>query len=223
MLLTRQSYRNRKQVGGHQGLGGGARGLEESGCGCKGSRRGPCEGRFCVGVTAWPLGDAQGRRCRRSLDSLLQLHAKSPLLFCHPVVSDSLRPTGRSRPEFAQVHVHCIGDAAQPSHLHCLQVKSLKKWTPVNRCMVLCRNGLSQALCCLLGDRQPSVISWSRVTLQLWCVLSGEVGELTECVGRGQGSQPRWMGAEAAFVTAHDFAAVTAPFPASVSSSVKWG
>ena len=47
------------------------------------------------------------------------------LLFRHPVVSDSLRPHGlqHARPpchhhplEFAQVHVHCISDAVQPSH-----------------------------------------------------------------------------------------------------------
>ena len=47
------------------------------------------------------------------------------LLFRHPVVSDSLRPHGLQhvRPpcphhlsEFAQVHVHCIGNAVPPSH-----------------------------------------------------------------------------------------------------------
>ena len=47
------------------------------------------------------------------------------LLFCHPVRSDSLwlrglqpvRPLCPSpSPEFAQVHVHCIVDAMQPSH-----------------------------------------------------------------------------------------------------------
>ena len=47
------------------------------------------------------------------------------LLFSRPVVSDSLQPHGlqHTRPsvphyllEFAQVQVHCIGDAIQPSH-----------------------------------------------------------------------------------------------------------
>ena len=45
------------------------------------------------------------------------------LLFSPPVVSDSLRPCGllalpvpHYLPEFAQFHVHCIGDAIQPSH-----------------------------------------------------------------------------------------------------------
>ena len=44
------------------------------------------------------------------------------LLFSRPIVSDSLRPHGlqhawpHHRPEFAQVHVHCISDAVQPSH-----------------------------------------------------------------------------------------------------------
>ena len=47
-------------------------------------------------------------------------------LFSHPVMSDSLRPHGLcSTPvlsvhhhflKFAQAHVHCIGDAIQPSH-----------------------------------------------------------------------------------------------------------
>ena len=47
------------------------------------------------------------------------------LLFNHQVMSNSLRPHGlqHTRPpcpqhllEFAQVHVHCIGEAIQPSH-----------------------------------------------------------------------------------------------------------
>ena len=48
------------------------------------------------------------------------------LLFSHPVVSDSLQPHGLQSHypsglpiplwEFAQGHVHCISDAAQPSH-----------------------------------------------------------------------------------------------------------
>ena len=47
------------------------------------------------------------------------------LLFSHPVVSDSLwlhglqharPPCSSPSPKFAQVHVHCIGDAVQPSH-----------------------------------------------------------------------------------------------------------
>ena len=44
------------------------------------------------------------------------------LLFSHPVMSDSLRPHGLQHtwphqlPKFAQVHVHCISDAIQPSH-----------------------------------------------------------------------------------------------------------
>ena len=47
------------------------------------------------------------------------------LLFNHPVVSDSMRPMDCSTPglsvphhlpKFAQVHVHCIGNAVQPSH-----------------------------------------------------------------------------------------------------------
>ena len=49
----------------------------------------------------------------------------SDCLFSHPVVSDSLDPMDCSMPCFsvphhlpklAQVHVHCIGDAIQPSH-----------------------------------------------------------------------------------------------------------
>ena len=47
------------------------------------------------------------------------------LLFSHLVIYDSLQPMDCSTPglpvphhllEFAQVHVHCIGDAIQPSH-----------------------------------------------------------------------------------------------------------
>ena len=45
------------------------------------------------------------------------------LLFSCPVVSDSLQthgllglPAPHHLPEFAQVHVRCIGDATQPSH-----------------------------------------------------------------------------------------------------------
>ena len=43
------------------------------------------------------------------------------LLFSHQVVSDSSQPHARlpiphHLLEFAQVHVHCIGDAIQPSH-----------------------------------------------------------------------------------------------------------
>ena len=42
------------------------------------------------------------------------------LLLSVPVISDSLPPHGLTvphcLPEFAQVHVHCIGDAAQLSH-----------------------------------------------------------------------------------------------------------
>ena len=47
------------------------------------------------------------------------------LLFSRPVMSDSLRPHGlqharppcpHNLPEFAQVHVHCLDDAIQPSH-----------------------------------------------------------------------------------------------------------
>ena len=46
-------------------------------------------------------------------------------LFSHPVMSNSLWPHGLQHtrppcsspsPKFAQVHVHCIGDAVQPSH-----------------------------------------------------------------------------------------------------------
>ena len=54
------------------------------------------------------------------------IHPKTPvsllLSFSHPVMSDSLRPHGLQHtkppylPEFAQVHVHCIGDAIHPSH-----------------------------------------------------------------------------------------------------------
>ena len=52
-------------------------------------------------------------------------HLLSLLLFSRPVMCDSLQPHGlqHSRPpfthhllEFAQVHVHCINDAIQPSH-----------------------------------------------------------------------------------------------------------
>ena len=54
-----------------------------------------------------------------------KLGVKPPLLllFSHPVVSDSLQWQGlqdslslHHLPEFAQVHVHCISDAVQPSH-----------------------------------------------------------------------------------------------------------
>ena len=47
------------------------------------------------------------------------------MLFLHPVMSDSLQPPECNMPglpvchhllEFAQVHVHCISDAIQPSH-----------------------------------------------------------------------------------------------------------
>ena len=47
------------------------------------------------------------------------------LLFSHPVMSDSLQPMDSNipgfsvphhLPKFARVHVHCIGDAIQPSH-----------------------------------------------------------------------------------------------------------
>lgn len=54
------------------------------------------------------------------------------------------------------------------------------------------------------------------------CAVRGG-GGLTVCTGPGWGSQPRWTGAEAAFVTAHDFAVVTAALRVSVSSPVKWG
>ena len=49
----------------------------------------------------------------------------SSVQFSHPVMSDSLQPHGLQHarppchhhpPEFAQVHVHCISDAIQPSH-----------------------------------------------------------------------------------------------------------
>ena len=53
-------------------------------------------------------------------------------------------------------------------------------------------------------------------------VPSGRQG-LTVCAGPGRGGQPRRTGAEAAFVTAHDFAAVTAALRVSVSSPVRWG
>ena len=55
-------------------------------------------------------------------------YSKPAILFTshlHPVVSDSLRPQGRqhirlsvlhSLLEFAQIHVHWVGDAIQPSH-----------------------------------------------------------------------------------------------------------
>ena len=48
------------------------------------------------------------------------------LLFTCPVMADSLQPMDCSTPglpvlhhlpEFAQLHVHCISDAVQPSHL----------------------------------------------------------------------------------------------------------
>ena len=47
------------------------------------------------------------------------------LLFSHPVMSNSLRPPGLQcpglpvpghLPKLAKVHVHCIGEAIQPSH-----------------------------------------------------------------------------------------------------------
>ena len=52
-------------------------------------------------------------------------HSVLRYLFSHSVVSDSVRPHGLQHtglsvlhhlPRFAQVHVHCISDATQPSH-----------------------------------------------------------------------------------------------------------
>ena len=62
--------------------------------------------------------------CRHRCEGLLTCSSLL-LLFSHPVVSDSLQPMDCSTPgfsvphhlpKFAQVHVHCIGDAVQPSH-----------------------------------------------------------------------------------------------------------
>ena len=56
------------------------------------------------------------------------------LLFSHPVMSDSLQPMDSNipgfsvphhLPKFAQVHVHCIGDAIQPSCLPALLLSSV--------------------------------------------------------------------------------------------------
>lgn len=82
-------------------------------------------------VTAGVLrgGDAE-------LFEFLTAAAKSPLLFCRPVVSDSLRPVGHSRltclalaisqslPKFTFIAL--VMPPWVSSHLHCLQVKSLK-------------------------------------------------------------------------------------------------
>ena len=50
VLLTQQSYRHRERAVGARNRR--RWGAEESGCGCRGSRRRPCEGRPCVSVTA---------------------------------------------------------------------------------------------------------------------------------------------------------------------------
>lgn len=55
-----------------------------------------------------------------------------------------------------------------------------------------------------------------------WACAVGEAGT-HRCAGPGRGGQPRRTGAEAAVVTAHDFAAVTAALRVSVSSPVRWG
>ena len=89
----------------------------------------------------------------------LRLHWSSlcTLLFSHPVVSNSLWPHGLQHarpacpshlPEFAQVHVHCIGDAIQPSNplmpscpsaLNLFQHQGLLQW-------VICSHEMAKIL-----------------------------------------------------------------------------
>ena len=76
------------------------------------------------------------------------IHPKTPvsllLSFSHPVMSDSLRPHGLQHtkppylPEFAQVHVHCIGDAIQPSHLLIPSSPSFNSWYRSHRLAFIC-------------------------------------------------------------------------------------
>ena len=135
VLLTRQSYRNRERAVGRQGLGGGAGGLEESAVAVEAAggvlvRGGP------VSVSERDRWGCSGEATQELFEFLtaaacdITIAVLSPsrvrLLATHGPQQANL-PVPRRLPEFAQVRVHCIGDAAQPSHLHCLQVKSLKK------------------------------------------------------------------------------------------------
>lgn len=97
VLLTRQSYRNRELAVGRQRLGtGGAGGLEAQWLAVEAAGGVLVRGE-APGQLPRDRRGAQGRRRWSFLNSLLQLRAKSPLLFCCPVVSDSLRPGGHSR------------------------------------------------------------------------------------------------------------------------------
>ena len=85
-------------------------------------------------ILAWEISWTEEPGRLQSMGSQRVGHAKlldkhaffSPLLLSRPVVSDSLQlhrlqharpPVPHHLPEFAQVHVHCISDAIQPSHL----------------------------------------------------------------------------------------------------------
>ena len=76
------------------------------------------------------------------------------LLFSHPIMSDSSQPhePQHARPtcpspllEFAQVHVHCIGDANQPSHL--LMSLLLNDWANLQNCLIWIKNYKQNKLC----------------------------------------------------------------------------
>ena len=83
-------------------------------------------------VPGGELGSGDTKMKRQKLQSRWQLASlgevtgfcpQEVLLFSRPAVSDSLRscstpglPVPPHLPEFAQLHVHCIGDATQPPH-----------------------------------------------------------------------------------------------------------
>ena len=80
------------------------------------------------------------------------------LLFSHPVMSDSLQPhwlkhaklsVPHHLPKFAQVHVHSIGYAIQPSHLNLSQPQGLFQW-------VSCSHQVTKILEFQLQHQSPS-------------------------------------------------------------------
>ena len=71
------------------------------------------------------VGSGRGRgRWDAWGDYSWHIYTTTPLLFCHQSVSDSVTldciPALQHPPEFAQLHVHCIGDAIQPCPLSSL-------------------------------------------------------------------------------------------------------
>ena len=76
------------------------------------------------------------------------------LLFSHPIMSDSSQPhePQHARPtcpspllEFAQVYVHCIGDASQPLHL--LMSLLLNDWANLQNCLFWIKKYKQNKLC----------------------------------------------------------------------------